>query len=116
MIKKRLSKDSLFFVFIERIEPVRGAGFAADRCRWQMQGGGKGEKQGVCRLSETRESRRLCFEVGLRRFKSRTAQEGAASEAGFAEQSTDKSPQFQGISKDIPFFVERKTLISIKNV
>ena len=37
-------------------------------------------------------------------FKSRTAQEGAAGEACFAKQSTDKSPQFQGISKDIPFF------------
>ena len=39
--------------------------------------------------------------------KSRTAQEGADSEAGFAKQSTDESPQFQQ---------KRKSLVSIKNV
>ena len=44
-------------------------GFAADRCWWQGKGGGEGEKQGVCRLSAERESRRLCFEVGHRRFR-----------------------------------------------
>ena len=50
------------------LRPPGSRGFAADRCQWQMQGGGKGEKQGVHRLNAVRENERLCFEVGLRRF------------------------------------------------
>ncbi len=61
---KGLSKDSPFFVEKGKNPRAGGAGFAADRCQWQKQGGVKGEKQGVCRVNEERESRRLCFEVG----------------------------------------------------
>ena len=50
------------------LRPPGSQGFAADRCQWQMQGGGKGEKQGVHRLNAVRENERLCFEVGLRSF------------------------------------------------
>ena len=77
------------------MNPVRhgGAGVEDDRCLWQKKGVRNCEKQGVHRLNEEKENERLCFEVGLRRFKSRTAQEGAASEAGFAEKSTDNVPR-----------------------
>ena len=78
--------------------PPGSRGFVADRCRWQEKEGGEGEKQGVCRLNAERESRRLCFEVGLRRFKS--------------------CLRNSRILKSILIFcfVERKPLIYIKNV
>ena len=57
----------LFFIILR---PTGSRGFANDRCQWQMQGVGEGEKQGVHRPNCMRESGRLCFEVGLRRFKS----------------------------------------------
>ena len=39
-------------------------GSSADRCRGQEEGGGRCEKQGVCRLTRGMENRRPCFEVG----------------------------------------------------
>ena len=42
----------------------RGVGSSADRCRGQEEGGGRCEKQGVCRLTRGMENRRPCFEVG----------------------------------------------------
>ena len=48
--------------------PGRRVRERADRCRWQREEGGKGEKQGVHRLNAVKENERLCFEVGL--FKS----------------------------------------------
>ena len=56
-------------------------------------------------MNAERESRRLCFEVGYRRFKSRTAQEGAAC---FAKQSADKSPLRKDTEKYPYFFVRKR--------
>ena len=55
-----------FFVFKRKngTRAPRGVGSSADRCRGQEEGGGRCEKQGVCRLTRGMENRRPCFEVG----------------------------------------------------
>ncbi len=65
-----LQRDTKMYLFFIILRPTGSRGFANDRCQWQMQGVGEGEKQGVHRPNCMRESGRLCFEVGLRRFKS----------------------------------------------
>ena len=68
-IQRTSCTSMVFFSFWDCDRRVPGAlGVTAASGRWREQP--KAKKQGVCRLTKGKESRRPCFEVGLRRFKS----------------------------------------------